>query len=40
VLRPVIALVVQSLIALFDRLEGDASRRSNALVFALVAEKR
>jgi SAM-dependent methyltransferase len=39
-LRPVFALVVQSLIALVDRFQGPESRRLNALVFALVAEKR
>jgi SAM-dependent methyltransferase len=38
-LRPAFALVVQTLIALVDRLQGPESRRLNALVFALVAEK-
>jgi SAM-dependent methyltransferase len=38
-LRPAFALVVQALIALVDRLQGRESRRLNALVFALVAEK-
>jgi SAM-dependent methyltransferase len=38
-LRPVLALFMQSLIRLADRLEGDESRRLNALVFAVVARK-
>jgi SAM-dependent methyltransferase len=38
-LRPVLALVVQALIALADRSEGADARRRNALVFALVARK-
>jgi SAM-dependent methyltransferase len=38
-LRPPLALVVQSLIAIVDRLQGRESRRQNALVFALVARK-
>jgi SAM-dependent methyltransferase len=38
-LRPAFALVVQTLIALVDRVQGPESRRLNALVFALVAEK-
>jgi SAM-dependent methyltransferase len=39
-LRPMLALCMQSLVALVDRLQGRESRRLNALVFALVAEKR
>jgi SAM-dependent methyltransferase len=39
VLRPVFALVSQSLIALMDRLQGDGARKLNSLVFAVVAEK-
>ena len=38
-LRPVTALVVQSLIGVADRLQSAESRRSNALVFALVAAR-
>jgi SAM-dependent methyltransferase len=38
-LRPVLALVLQSLIKLADRLEPRSSKRLNALVFALVAVK-
>jgi hypothetical protein len=38
-LRPVLALVLQSLIALADRLEPRSSRELNALVFALVARR-
>jgi SAM-dependent methyltransferase len=38
-LRPVWALVLQSLAALADRFESAESRAQNALVFALVAEK-
>nr|AYC79423.1 hypothetical protein [uncultured bacterium] len=38
-LRPVLALVLQSLIRIADRLQSDGSRRLNALVFAVVAEK-
>jgi SAM-dependent methyltransferase len=38
-LRPVIAFVLQTLIALADRRQGAESKRLNALVFALVAEK-
>jgi SAM-dependent methyltransferase len=38
-LRPVFALCVQAVIAVVDRLQGRESRRLNALVFALVAEK-
>jgi SAM-dependent methyltransferase len=38
-LRPVFAFCVQGLIAVVDRLQGRESRRLNALVFALVAEK-
>jgi SAM-dependent methyltransferase len=38
-LRPPFALCVQGLIALVDRFQGRESRRLNALVFALVAEK-
>lgn len=37
--RPVLALVVQALIRLAERFEGQESRDMNALVFALVAEK-
>lgn len=37
--RQVFALVAQALIRLVDRFEPDESRRMNALVFALVAEK-
>jgi SAM-dependent methyltransferase len=39
-LRPVLALVLQSLIKLADRLEPASSRELNALVFAVVAERR
>jgi SAM-dependent methyltransferase len=38
-LRPLWALVLQSLAALADRFESPESRAQNALVFALVAEK-
>jgi SAM-dependent methyltransferase len=38
-LRPLLALCLQSLIALVDRLEPRQSRDVNALVFAIVAEK-
>ncbi len=38
-LRPVLALVMQTAIALADRLTSDADRRLNALVFALVARR-
>ncbi len=38
-LRPLLALCLQTLITLADRLQGDVSRRLNALVFAVVAEK-
>lgn len=38
-LRPVLALVLQTLIALADRIEPRASRDMNALVFAVVARK-
>lgn len=38
-LRPVAALVFQTLIAIVDRLERPASRDLNALVFALIAVK-
>jgi SAM-dependent methyltransferase len=38
-LRPVLAVVLQSLAALADRFESAESRAANALVFALVAEK-
>lgn len=37
--RPALALVMQALIALTDRMHGDRSRAMNAQVFALVAEK-
>lgn len=37
--RPPVALVMQALIGLVDRLQGDESKRMNALVFGLVAEK-
>lgn len=40
VLQPLVALVGQTLIALVDRFESPASRARNALVFALVAERR
>jgi len=39
-LRPVLALVLQNLAAAADRLEPPASRNANALVFAVVAERR
>jgi SAM-dependent methyltransferase len=39
-LRPLLALVLQSAIAVVDRLQHPASRRHNALVFALTARKR
>lgn len=38
-LRPVLALVLQTLIALADRIEPRASRDMNALVFAVVARR-
>lgn len=38
-LRHVLALVIQSLATLLDRIEPAASRNMNAMVFALVAEK-
>jgi SAM-dependent methyltransferase len=38
-LRDALALVFQTLIAVVERLQSPAGRRSNALVFALVAEK-
>jgi hypothetical protein len=38
-LRPLLALLVQTLIALADRAQQPAARRMNALVFALVAVK-
>ena len=38
-LRHALALCLQSLIALVDRIEGAESRRTNALVFILVARK-
>jgi SAM-dependent methyltransferase len=38
-LRPIFALVMQTLVALSDRLHGDEARAMNAQVFALVAEK-
>jgi SAM-dependent methyltransferase len=38
-LRPVFAWVMQGLIALGDRLHGDESRRLNAQVYGVVAEK-
>jgi SAM-dependent methyltransferase len=38
-LQPVLALVIQTLVRVFDRAQGAASRRMNALVFALVARK-
>ena len=37
--RPLVALVTQALIAVADRLTSAESRRDNALVFALVAER-
>jgi SAM-dependent methyltransferase len=37
--RPVFAWVMQGLVALGDRLHGDESRRLNAQVFGIVAEK-
>jgi hypothetical protein len=37
--RPALALVFQTLIALAERLQPAAGRRTNALVFALIAEK-
>ncbi|HEU4978618.1 MAG TPA: class I SAM-dependent methyltransferase [Solirubrobacteraceae bacterium] len=39
-LQPLWAFALQSLIALADRLESRASKDMNALVFALIAEKR
>jgi SAM-dependent methyltransferase len=39
VLRPVVALLFQTLIAIVDRFEPPASRDLNALVFALIAVK-
>jgi SAM-dependent methyltransferase len=39
VLRPALALCFQPLVGLADRLDSDAARRNNALVFALVAER-
>jgi SAM-dependent methyltransferase len=38
-LRPALCLLMQSLVALGDRLDSDESRKLNALVFALVAIK-
>lgn len=38
-LRPVLALVLQTLIRVADRLEPASSRELNAMVFAVVAEK-
>lgn len=38
-IAPVLALVMQSLIRLADRMHGEESRARNAQVFALVAEK-
>jgi SAM-dependent methyltransferase len=38
-LQPVLALCMQAMIALVDRVQGPGSRRLNALVFALVAQK-
>jgi len=38
-LRPALALVLQSLIALADRFESWGGREMNALVFAVVARK-
>jgi SAM-dependent methyltransferase len=37
--RPPVALVMQALIGLVDRFQGAESKRMNALVFGLVAEK-
>ena len=37
--RPVLAVVLQALATLFDRIEPRASRDMNAMVFAVVAEK-
>jgi SAM-dependent methyltransferase len=39
-LRPLLALVLQTLIRIADRLEPAGSRELNAMVFALVAERR
>lgn len=38
-LRPLLAFVMQKLIALTDRLHGDGSRRMNASVYVVIAEK-
>jgi hypothetical protein len=38
-LRPLLALVVQAVVSLADRLQSDESRAVNASVFALVARK-
>jgi SAM-dependent methyltransferase len=38
-LRPALAVVVQSVIALLERLQGPEGRRQNALVFAAVVRK-
>lgn len=38
-LRPAICLIMQSMVAVSDRVERPESRNLNALVFALVAEK-
>lgn len=38
-LRPMLAVVMQTLIALTDRLHGDGSRRMNASVYVVIAEK-
>jgi SAM-dependent methyltransferase len=38
-LRPVLALCIQSLIRLVDRMQDEGSRRLNALVFVVVARK-
>lgn len=37
--QPMLALSIQSLIALLERIQGSEGRRFNALVFALVAER-
>jgi SAM-dependent methyltransferase len=39
ILRPAVALLMQALIAMADRLHGDEARAMNAQVFALIAEK-
>ena len=39
-MRPLLALVLQTLAKIADRFDSAEARASNALVFALVAERR